>query len=37
VYQVAPAPSSLILAATMVPFFGLLRRRMQGLKTAAVA
>jgi len=28
-----PAPSGLILAATMVPFFGLLRRRLRGMVT----
>lgn len=31
----SPAPSGLIVAATMVPFFGLLRRRLRGMATAA--
>jgi len=33
----APAPSGLILATTMVPFFALLRRRLRGLANPVVA
>jgi hypothetical protein len=33
----APAPSGLILAATIVPFFGILRRRMRQTDTPVVA
>jgi len=32
-----PAPAGLILAATMVPFFGLLRRRLRQMATPVVA
>jgi len=35
--QMAPAPSGLILAATMVPFFGLLSRRLRQMKAKMVA
>jgi len=33
----APAPSGLILAATVVPFFGLLRRRMRQMNSVVIA
>jgi len=33
----APVPSGLILAATVVPFFGLLRRRLNSMKAPVVA